>query len=139
MGNWLLARNHMAKNDQKAVPTDPPRAGNALQDLVRELAGLNPPPDDAPISADEAADGRAEVELKMADLVSDANGEIVFFNDSGFRSLGITTEASVVADGEAQAHRTADGTDVTGFFFVTFENGLTIYYQDGLDLILHTS
>ena len=129
----------MAKNQEKAVPTEPPRTTNALQDLVRELAGLNSSRDDAPAGVEEVAEGRAEVELKLADLVSDANGEVVFFNDSGFRSLGITTEAAVVADGEAPAHRTADGTDVTGFHFVTFANGVTIYYQDGLELLLHSS
>ena len=38
----------------------------------------------------------------MADLVSDDNGEIVFFNDSGFRSLAIRTDAAVVANGQAR-------------------------------------
>ena len=78
----------------------------------------------------------AEVELAMADLLADANGEVVFFNDSGLRRLAITTDAGVVADGRAGAHRTAAGQDVTGFRFVTFDNGVTLYYQSGLDVLV---
>ena len=78
----------------------------------------------------------AEVELAMSDLVADANGEVVFFNDSDLRQLAIATDAAVVADGRAGAHRTAAGQDVTGFRFVTFDNGLTLYYQAGLDVVV---
>ena len=78
----------------------------------------------------------AEVELAMSDLLADANGEVVFFNDSDLRQLAIATDAAVVADGRAGAHRTAAGQDVTGFRFVTFDNGLTLYYQAGLDVVV---
>jgi hypothetical protein len=88
-------------------------------------------------AADAAAEGRAEVELTMADLVSDDNGEIVFFNDSGFRTLGLTTTAAVIASGSSPRHVTAGGADVTGFKFVTFDNGLTLYYESGLELVVH--
>lgn len=77
-----------------------------------------------------------EVELAMADLQADANGEIVFFNDSGFRRLAIRTDATVIADGRSGAHRTAAGADVGGFSFVRFDNGLTLYYEGGLDLVV---
>lgn len=78
----------------------------------------------------------AEAELALADLMGDANGEIVLFNDSGLRRLAITTEARVVADGRASRHRTAAGEDVSGFDFMTFDNGVTLYYQPGLDLVV---
>jgi hypothetical protein len=78
----------------------------------------------------------AEVELAMSDLLADAKGEVVFFNDSDVRQLAIATDAAVVADGRAGAHRTAAGQDVTGFRFVTFDNGLTLYYQSGLDVVV---
>jgi hypothetical protein len=78
----------------------------------------------------------AEVELAMSDLVADADGEVVFFNDSGLRRLVIATDAAVVADGRAGAHRTAAGHDVSGLRFLTFDNGLTLYYQSGLDVVL---
>jgi hypothetical protein len=89
----------------------------------------------APAPAGPAAMA-AEVELALSDLVGDANGEVVFFNDSGLRRLAITTDATVVANGSAAAHRTAAGQDVSGFRFVTFDNGLTLYYQTGLDVVL---
>ena len=78
----------------------------------------------------------ADVELALADLVADANGEIVFFNDSGFGSLAIRTDRSVIADGRAGAHVTAAGDNVSGFQFVRFDNGLTLYFEPGLHLIL---
>ena len=78
----------------------------------------------------------AEVELAMSDLVGDANGEVVFFNDSGLRRLSIATDAAVVANGRAAAHRTAAGQDVSGFRFLTFDNGLTLYYESGLDVVV---
>jgi hypothetical protein len=78
----------------------------------------------------------AEIELAMSDLVADADGEVVFFNDSGLRRLSIATDAAVVADGRAGAHRTAAGQDVSGLRFMTFDNGLTLYYQAGLDVVV---
>jgi hypothetical protein len=78
----------------------------------------------------------AEVELTMSDLLADANGEIVLFNDSGLRRLAIATDAAVVGDGRAGAHRTATGQDVSGFRFLTFDNGVRLYYQSGLDVVV---
>jgi hypothetical protein len=80
--------------------------------------------------------GVAEVELALADLVGDANGEVVIFNDSGFRTLALRSDAAVVADGRVETHRTASGEDVSGFKYVTFGNGVTVYFQEGLDLIV---
>ena len=76
------------------------------------------------------------VELALADLISDDDGEIVFLNDGGFRTLTIETTAQVVSSGQATTHRTASGEDVSGFNYVTFENGMTLYFEDGLDLLL---
>jgi hypothetical protein len=78
----------------------------------------------------------AEVELSLSDLIGDERGEVVLFNDSGFHTLGLRTEARVVERGVAQRHVTAGGDDVSGFRYVTFENGLTLYYQEGVDLIV---
>ena len=77
-----------------------------------------------------------EIELTLSDLVGDANGEVVIFNDSGFRTLAIRTQAAVVAEGQTAKHVTASGEDVSGFNYVTFENGVTLYFPEGLDLIL---
>ena len=96
----------------------------------RKLAEIARQPDAEPL-ADPVAEDRRELELALADLISDDNGEIVFFNDSGLRSLAIRTDAAVVADGRVQAHRTATGEDVSGFKFVRFDNGLTLYFEEG--------
>ena len=88
-------------------------------------------------AVDAAALGPAgEVELAMGDLLGDANGEIVLFNDSGLRRMAIATDAAVVADGRAGPHRTASGQDVSGFRFLAFDNGLTLYYQTDLDVVV---
>jgi hypothetical protein len=78
----------------------------------------------------------AEVELALADLVSDANGEVVIFNDSGFRTLALHTDAAVVDGGRARRHVTAGGDDVSGFNYVTFESGVTVYFPEELNLIV---
>jgi hypothetical protein len=100
----------------------------------RKLAEIARQPDGAPLTEAEA--GPAEVELALTDLIGDDNGEIVLFNDSGLRSLAIRTEAALVANGRVQAHVTAAGEDVSGFRFVRLDNGLTLYFQEGLDLVL---
>jgi hypothetical protein len=100
----------------------------AVVDLARD--------DRAAIERETFAAGVAEVQLALADLVSDANGEVVVFNDSGFRTMAIHTDAAVTADGRVQTHTTASGEDVSGFNYVSFDNGVTLYYPDDLDLIL---
>ncbi|NJO38102.1 MAG: hypothetical protein HC871_11430 [Rhizobiales bacterium] len=42
----------------------------------------------------------------------------------------------MIASGRAATHRTSAGEDVSGFNYVTFENGLTLYFEEGLDLLL---
>jgi hypothetical protein len=106
------------------------KAPGALPQAIFDLAQKEGSTD-----APEAADA-AEVELALADLVSDANGEVVIFNDSGFRTLALHTDSTVAAEGRVGAHITASGEDVTGFNYVTFESGVTVYFQEGLDLIV---
>lgn len=80
--------------------------------------------------------GSAEIELRLADLVGDEGGETVLFNDSRARSLSILTDDGIVGSGRTDRHVTASGADVSGFRFVRFENGLTIYFEDGVGLIV---
>jgi hypothetical protein len=109
-------------------------ASGARSDLPKAVIDLAQ--DDQAAHEGDVARAAADGELALADLVSDANGEIVVFNDSGFRTLAIRSESPVVADGRVQKHVTASGEDVSGFNYVTFGNGVTLYYPDGLDLIL---
>jgi hypothetical protein len=117
----------MANDDGKLARTTRSEAERAQGDGDRPAAGQ---------PSESIASDVAEVELALADLVSDARGEIVFYNDSGFRSLAVRTDRAVVDEGRAGAHVTAAGEDVSGFKFVTFDNGLTLYFEAGLDLIL---
>ena len=123
----------MADKTSLAAFAAPDADQAALNELARVLEGLASDPV-VPAAVDEAD---AEIELQIGDLVSDHNGEVVFFNDSGARTVGITSDVPVVADGRADPHVTASGADVTGYRFVTFENGPTLYFEDGLDLIVH--
>jgi hypothetical protein len=85
---------------------------------------------------DALDDVDSPIVLSLSDLVRDDNGEVVLFNDSGLRALAVSTNAAVVAEGEAGRHVTAAGEDVSGFRYVAFDNGLKLFYQPGLDLIL---
>ena len=91
-----------------------------------------------------AANGKMPVEehrderltLRLGDLMEDSNGEIVLFNDSHVPHLAVATDVATIARGEAGHHVTASGEDVTGFHYIAFGNGLRLYYQDGLDLVI---
>jgi hypothetical protein len=117
----------MASDESNMARTTRSDHERSLADTVRQPAGEPQADLAAPV---------AEVELAMADLVSDDNGEIVFCNDSGFRSLAIRTDSQIVANGQAEPHVTAAGDDVSGFQYVTFDNGLTLFYEEGLHLIV---
>jgi len=87
----------------------------------------------------DAALGMAALEpltLRLDDLIEDNNGEVVLFNDSALPLVTLEAEATIVSEGKSGPHQTAAGDDVTGFRFVAFDNGLTLYYQDGLDLVI---
>ena len=74
--------------------------------------------------------------LALDDLMRDQNGEVVLFNDSGLRALAVSTESPVVEDGRAGRHVTAAGEDVSGFRYLLFANGLKLYYQQDLDVLV---
>jgi hypothetical protein len=117
----------MARESSNVAPVTRPELERKLAEIARQ-PGVGAP--------GEALPEPVEVALALADLISDDNGEIVLFNDSGLRSLVLHTDAAVVADGRAPAHVTAAGDDVSGFKFMTFDNGLTLYFEEGLHLVL---
>jgi hypothetical protein len=124
MSNKQTKTPHPDRSERASAAVDRGRAGDAAWRVRADAAPGGP----APMAA--------EVQLALSDLVGDANGEVVFFNDSGLRRLSIATDAAVVANGRAAAHRTAAGQDVSGFRFLTFDNGLTLYYESGLDVVV---
>lgn len=107
-------------------------ARSQLPQAVTDLAQGAERTDDAEVSCP----GAAEVELALADLVSDVNGEVVIFNDSGFRTLALHTDAAVVDGGRARRHVTIGGDDVSGFNYVKFDSGVTVYFPEELNLIV---
>ena len=90
----------------------------------------------APLDRD--ADQEPPLMLALADLMGDSNGEVVLFNDSGLRalSLELSTDVVIVEEGRAGRNVTAAGEDVSGFRYLRFDNGLKLYHQPELDLLL---
>jgi hypothetical protein len=117
--------------------SNPSKASAPRSDLSEAMIDLAQG-DERTAGAEIAATGLAEVELALADLVGDANGEVVIFNDSGFRTLALRTDSGVVENGRAEARITAGGEDVSGFSYVRFENGMTVYFQEDLDVIVES-
>lgn len=74
--------------------------------------------------------------LELTDLLRDSNGEVVLFNDSHLPALAVRADSQLVASGEVEQHVTASGDDVTGYRYVAFDNGTTLYYQESLDLVI---
>ena len=74
--------------------------------------------------------------LELTDLLRDSNGEVVLFNDSHLPALAVRADSPLVASGEAEQHVTLAGDDVTGYRYVAFDNGTTLYYQQSLDLVI---
>jgi hypothetical protein len=75
-----------------------------------------------------------DVILALSDLIQDENGEVVLFNDSQFRKLELIAESPLVAQGTAQTHVTRAGDDVSGFNYLSFANGLTLYFDATLEI-----
>lgn len=120
----------MAEHSHKAV------AVQLDQDDYDDIAALGRGmlADSGPIPVVPADDDL--LTLRLDDLIQDDNGEVVLFNDSGLRALAVATDAGVVAEGASGHHVTAAGEDVSGFQYVTFDNGLTLYYQGGLEVVV---
>jgi hypothetical protein len=78
----------------------------------------------------------AVLTLELADLLRDSNGEVVLFNDSHLPALAVRADSQLVASGEVEQHVTLAGDDVTGYRYVAFDNGTTLYYQQSLDLVI---
>ena len=82
---------------------------------------------------DDAADGT--LVLHLADLVPDAGGDIVLFNDSAARAAIVRTALAILDEGRSGHHVTAAGIDVEGWSFMRFENGLRLYFPAELTLL----
>lgn len=76
------------------------------------------------------------VVLALDDLVADARGEIVLFNDSGLRVLTLEASIAVVGEGRSGRHVTSTGADVSGWRYLAFGNGIKLFFDPELTLLL---
>ncbi|MCB1883513.1 MAG: hypothetical protein KDG89_05875 [Geminicoccaceae bacterium] len=98
-----------------------------LADLARSFLGAADAPADVRPGASEGG-----ISLQMSDLIADAGGELVLY---GQGELNILADGGFSAGASAAAHVTAGGEDVTGFGFIAFASGTTVYFP--ADLAVH--
>ena len=87
-------------------------------------------------AVNSAQGGDGLIALSIADLLPDAHGEVVFLNDAGVSAINIFGAQPVIGSGISDHHTTAQGIDVTGMAYSTFETGLTVYYPSDVTLLL---
>jgi hypothetical protein len=105
--------------------------------LAAQPEVVRPQEPDAPIDAAHLAEpAPSPAVIHLADLVPDANRDIVLFNDSALRSLVLKTDVRVVERGRSGAHVTLGGDDVSGYTFLRFDNGLRLHVPAELDLVV---
>lgn len=74
------------------------------------------------------------VALNLADLVPDAEGEVVFFDESGLTEMAVFPDGRLLDQGIADSHVTAGGIDVAGMAFYSFDSGVTLYLPADIHL-----
>lgn len=111
-----------------AVPTHG-EVVDVLADMVGQGSG-------AEALAFDSTDVEDQMVLSLSDLLPDARGEVVLFNEAGPLSVSIMTDSRVTETGTADHYVTSAGVDVSGYHFCTFEAGLTIYYPPEIDLLV---
>lgn len=84
---------------------------------------------------DAAAQGvGSQFTLNLADLLPDANGEIVILNEGDDPCLNIVTDLRLLESGIAESHVTDGGIEVKGLQYWVFEDGTKLYYSPGLSI-----
>jgi hypothetical protein len=76
------------------------------------------------------------ITLSFEDLLPDTNGEIVIVSRGDHPQLSIVTDLPVCDSGVADSHVTAEGIDVAGWSYYTFEGGTRLYYSPDIDLTI---
>lgn len=77
------------------------------------------------------------ITLSLADLLPDANGEIVVVGDG--MQLSLVTDEQVCGSGIAEHHLTATGMDVVGLNYFAFADGTRLYVSPDVDLTIATT
>ena len=105
---------------------------DGLMDGKSEIPALTGDGDHGLAVQDQALD--LTVKLALADLLPDANGEIVVMTESDNPEVSIETDLKVMDAGVSPAHVTAGGIEVGGMQFWVFEDGTRLYYSPGLSI-----
>lgn len=72
--------------------------------------------------------GDDAIALSLDDLLPDANGNVVLFNDAGVTEMSIVAERPVVDSGIAgEGAGTTGSADVAGMAYYSFDSGPTLY------------
>jgi hypothetical protein len=105
---------------------------DGLMDGKSELPALT-----GDVDGEEGGQGQEldlTIKLSLADLLPDANGEIVVLNEGDDPQVAIETDLKVLDSGVSPAHTTAGGIEVGGMQFWVFEDGTRLYYAPGLSI-----
>ncbi len=74
--------------------------------------------------------------LALQDFVANSSGEVVVFNDSAVATMTLTTDSKVLNKGTAKKSQTTDGQAISDFKYLTFDNGLTVYFAPELEILV---
>jgi len=111
-------------------------AVGGLAAFARALIESDAGPDMAALAQPAPApQGGGRFELSLDELLSNEAGELVL--ESGTPSAVELHAGEALLDaGIKEAHTTADGADVSGFSYMSFASGVTVYYPPDVDLNL---
>ncbi|MEO1017218.1 MAG: hypothetical protein AAFY56_05935 [Pseudomonadota bacterium] len=99
-------------------------AENSVRDGVRGFSDL------------ELGSSSNRIVLALEDFVANAAGEVVVFNDSVVATMVLVTKASVLGQGLTEKAATVDGQPIADFRFLAFNNGVTVFYPQGLEILV---
>ena len=81
--------------------------------------------------------GGERITLNIADLLPDNGGAVVLSGEEG-AGIELFSDVSPSASGVSARHTTDAGLDVSGYHYFSFDNGVTVYFPDDLDLLVST-
>jgi len=96
-----------------------------------------PPAAETVTESTDLDDGRFR--LAVADLIAGSADEVVLFNDSAIREVVLESAEAALDRGSVDSHVTADGVDVSGFRYLSFPHGLTLYHDPDTRVRVDTS
>ena len=101
------------------------------ESVTLDFAGVDLPIVDALAGSGDLTDTSAvdagPVALSLADLLPDAAGEVVFFDESGLSEMAVIPDGRLLDQGIVDSHVTSGGIDVAGMAFYSFDSGVTLY------------